>query len=150
MLHLPLKTTEKVELQRCLFKFVSIAYSSQQAEDHRDAFQDAAQLRERVRQATLNERGASETVRLLARYHRLLNTMCSRFGSDQVEGAEQWASFTWRDAFKTSEKVVQHELSFEAACVLFNLAAALSYSATLEDRTTPTGLRAACVGRGCG
>ena len=34
-----------------------------------------AALRERVRQATLTEKSAAETVRLLARYHRLLTAM---------------------------------------------------------------------------
>ena len=75
MLHLPLKSTEKHELHKSLYRFVEMAYSSHQAEDHRDAFHDAEQLRERVRQATLTEKGAAETVRLLVRYQRLLTTV---------------------------------------------------------------------------
>ena len=144
MLHLPLKTTEKVELQKSLYRFVELAYSTAQAEEHRDAFQDAAQLRERVRQATLSEKTAAETVRLYARYHRLLTTMRSRFNAEAIESTEQWVSFTWKDAFKAADKLSRSEITYEMACVLFNLAAALSYSASLEDRTTPTGLRAAC------
>lgn len=144
MLHLPLKGTEKIELQKQLYRFVELAYSTEQAEEHRDAFHDAAQLRERVRQTNLTDKTAAETVRLLAKYHRLLTTMRSRFSSEALEGTEQCVNFSWRDAFKADDKLTRSEITFETACVLFNLAAALSYSASLEDRTTPTGLRAAC------
>ena len=146
MLHLPLKTTERVDLHRALHRLVSTAYSDQQAEDHREAFQDAAALREKVRQVALTEKSVAEGVRLLARYHRLLTTMRSRFGTDAFGSgsAEPTPLFAWRDALRPAEVVSHAELGFEMAGVLFNLAAALSYTATTEDRTSPTGLRAAC------
>ena len=78
MLTLPLKATEKVELQRTLFKFVEVAYSEESAEEHREAFLRVASLRESCRQlnAAPDEKGeADNNVRLLARYHRLLTTM---------------------------------------------------------------------------
>ena len=153
MLHLPLKKTEKMDLKKCLFRFVEMAYSTQQAEDHNNAFKDVDKLRERVRQLEHSEKDgeAGENVRELAKYHRLLTTMQSRFTLEGEEGTGtgEWATFTWNDAIRANDKVSRSELSFEAACVLFNLAAALSYSATLEDRTTPTGLRAACQAFQC-
>ena len=48
MLSLPLKATDKVELHKCLYRFVEQNYSAEQAEDHRDAFMQATQLRERI------------------------------------------------------------------------------------------------------
>lgn len=50
MLHLPLKQTERVDLQRSLHGFVESAYSREQADEHRDAFAEVHTLRERVRQ----------------------------------------------------------------------------------------------------
>ena len=48
MLHLPLKATEKIDLTKPLYKFVEVAYSIQQADEHRDAFHDVSALRERT------------------------------------------------------------------------------------------------------
>ena len=148
MLHLPFKTTEKVDLTKPLYKFVEIAYSAEQADEHRDAFHEVSALRERVRervqQPASTEQSAAETTRLLLRYYRVLAAMRTRFGA-VVEDAEAWATFAWSDAVRPSEKkAARPELNHEMACVLFNLAAALSYSATVEDRATPAGLRAAC------
>ena len=144
MLHLPLKAADKCDLAKSLHTFVKIAYSAEQADEHRDAFADVAALRERVRQVTLTEAKAEEAVRVVARYYRLLTAMRSRFGSLEEASSDIWVAFPWRDAFKPAEKTAKADLQFEAAAVLFNLAAALSYVATVEDRATPTGLRAAC------
>ena len=84
MIHLPLKQTEKVDLQRGLYKFVEIAYSPEQADEHREAFSEVSVLRERVRQAQLAEQTVAETVSLLHRYYRLLTAMRTRFGSAAV------------------------------------------------------------------
>jgi hypothetical protein len=121
MLHLPLRGTDKVDLVKSLFRFVESAYSTEQAEAHRDAFFNAASLRERVRHAVLSEEKAAENVRLIARYYRLLTHMRTRFGAGADE--EQWeASFSWREAFRPSEGPLSRpEMAFEAASVLFNL-----------------------------
>ena len=48
MLHLPLKPTEKVDLQKALHQFIESAYSLEQADEHRDACAEVQTLRERV------------------------------------------------------------------------------------------------------
>ena len=53
--------------------------------------------------------------------------------------------FKWADAFEPDEQTVVHDWSFERACVLFNVAACLSYLATHCDRQTPDGLKQACA-----
>ena len=89
------------------------------------------------------ESSAADTVCLVARYHRILCAMRTRFGA-VVEGSSDWPSFTWRDAVRTGEKLSRPALSYESACVLYNLAAALSYAGTVQDREEPKGMRAAC------
>ena len=143
MLHLPLKQTDKVDLHKSLSSFVEVAYSSEQADEHRNAFHEVDTLRERMRQAKLSESTAAETVRVTLRYYRLITAMSSRFG-DVVESSAAWVPFTWHNAMKPGDKCSRPELQLEILCVLFNVAAALSYSATLEDCTTTTGLRTAC------
>ena len=150
MFHLPLKTTERVDLQRSLHRFVEESYSLEQADAHRDAFADVHTLRERCRTATLSEKGAEDTVRLLARYYRLLTNLRTRFGS-AVDDSDGRVGFTWKDAWHSKEhpkgqimSTSQCDLQFERACVLFNLAAALSYSATVQKRSDADGPRRAC------
>lgn len=144
MLHLPLKGTDKVDLAKSLHRFVEVAYSSEQADEHKEVFKEISELREKVRAVQLKEEDASDSVRLLLRYYRLLCAMRIRFGS-VVEEDVAWTPFMWKDANKVSEKASRPELTFEIASVLFNLAGALSFSATLENRGTTSGLRAACA-----
>lgn len=143
MLHLPLKSTEKVDLQKALHRFIESAYSLTQAEEHRDACAETQALRERVRQITLADNTAAETVSLLAHYYRLLTALSTRFG-DAVEDTESKVVFTWRDAFKNSDKAASSDLKFERACVVFNLAAAISFAGVVKNREEAEGLRDAC------
>ena len=123
MFALPLKQTERVDYSKSLHGFVEESYSLEQADEHRDAFAAVQTLREKVRTATLTEKGAEETVRLIARYYRVLTSVRTRFGT-AVDDSDGRAVFVWRDAWKTSEKCALSDLQFERAAVLFNLAAA--------------------------
>lgn len=146
MFSLPLKHAEKVDLQRSLRRFVAESYSIEQADEHCDAFAEVHMLREKVCTATLTEKTAEQTVQLLARYCRILTNVRARFGS-AVDNSDGRVIFTWRDAWKTNEKCALPRLQFERAAVLFNLAAALSYLATLQKRKISAdndGLRRAC------
>ena len=143
MFSLPLKQTERVDYSKSLHRFVEESYSLEQADEHRDAFAAVQTLREKVRTATLTEKGAEETVRLIARYYRVLTSVRTRFGT-AVDDSDGRAMFMWRDAWKTNEKCVLCDLQFERAAVLFNLAAALSYLGTVQKRSDADGLRRAC------
>ena len=145
MLHLPLKGTKEMELQVALFRFVEMGYSKEQAHEHREAFASLHQLRERVRQLTLTEKGADEAVQVLTRYYRQITTMRSRFGS-AVDEADSQLEFKWRDAFRPQEKCGQHNVQLERTGVLFNLAAALSFLGSLQKHDAD-GLRTACQAR---
>ena len=107
MFHLPLKQTERVDLQRSLHRFVEESYSLEQADEHRDAFAEVHTLRERCRTAALSEKGAEDTVRLLARYYRLLTNLRTRFGS-AVDDSDGRVGFTWRDAWHPAKAGKEH------------------------------------------
>ena len=127
MLSIPLKQTERVDLRRSLHAFVEASYSTEQADAHRDAFEEVHVLRERVRLATLTEKNHAATVATLARYYRVVTSLRTRFGA-AVEDSEFAVQFVWRDAFRPPEKVARADLQYERVCVLFSVAAALSYS----------------------
>jgi programmed cell death 6-interacting protein len=143
MFHLPLKQTERIDLAKSLHRFVEESYSLEQADEHRDAFAEVQTLREKARAATLSEKGAEDTVRLLARYYRVLTNVRTRFGS-AVDDSDGRVMFSWKDAWDLKKQSARYDLQFERACVLFNLAAALSYSATVQKRSDADGLRRAC------
>ena len=87
MLSIPLKQTERVDLRRSLHAFVEASYSTEQADAHRDAFEEVHVLRERVRLATLTEKNHAATVATLAKYYRVVTSLRTRFGS-AVEDSE--------------------------------------------------------------
>jgi len=142
MLHLPLKSTEKVELHKSLHRFIESAYSPAQAEEHREACAEAQALRERVRLLTLGD-SSDDTLRLLSRYYRLLSALSTRFGG-AVERVASRVSFTWRDGFKSSDKAASADLRYERACTVWNLAAALSHAGAAQQRAEAEGMRCAC------
>ena len=143
MLSIPLKQTERVDLRRSLHAFVEASYSTEQADAHRDAFEEVHVLRERVRLATLTEKNHAATVATLARYYRVVTSLRTRFGA-AVEDSEFAVQFVWRDAFRPPEKVARADLQYERVCVLFNVAAALSYAGAAQKRGDEEGLRRAC------
>ena len=83
---------------------------------------------------------------LFARYYRVLTGLSTRFG-EAVEENDSSVEFVWRDAFKPSDKgctVRSTELLLERASVLYNVAAAVSYAGTTQNRAEHEGLRRAC------
>lgn len=72
-------------------------------------------------------------------YYRFLAALRLR----AADGAATWCEFCWLDAV-SHEKASRAELSYEIACVLANLGAALSHAGAKEDRAEASGLRAAC------
>ncbi|CAM9301607.1 unnamed protein product, partial [Hapterophycus canaliculatus] len=61
-----------------------------------------------------------------------------------VSETEVRVGFKWGDSFNPNKKSTQSTLLFERACVLYNLGAHESRSASEEDRSTEAGLKAAC------
>ena len=99
-------------------------------------------MRGRMKEASqsYSEKGAEECREVFGRYQALAykaNFVC--------EGVDlKPLPFKWADAFDTSEVSSISDWNFERACVIFNLAAAISYLATHCDRGTAEGLKTAC------
>ena len=81
---------------------------------------------------------------LLQSYYRALCVMESRFPISTEREHVHTIAFTWYDAFKQNKKASQHNIHFEKAAILFNLAAIHSQIALAGDRTSPNGLKQAC------
>lgn len=77
--------------------------------------------------------------RALVEYFRLLSAMDSRFTSNELN-----VQFVWRDAFNRVSKQGETDLKFEAAVTLYNLAAEISTSAVMMNRSDANGLKTAC------
>lgn len=109
-----------------------------------DLIQKLDGMRERVREASqaYSEKGAEECREVFGRYQALVykgGIVCQGINMKELQ-----LGFKWSDAFDSSAFSVEHDWSFERACVIFNLAAAISFLATHQDRTTPEGLKGAC------
>ena len=150
LIFLDLKKPSKADLQKGLWAFISISYSREQADSHMPAIGEVHSLRESSRQISLkalSDANADDSVGLLARYARLLTSMGSRFGTavdEALRRTEAQLAFTWNDALRPEAKCTLSQLGFERACAMFNLAAALSYRATIQNTADADGLRAAC------
>ncbi len=73
---------------------------------------------------------------------------CAMDGASQFvvmrTAAHAQVPFSWCDAFRPARKVTQHNIHYEKASVLFNLASLSSQQALSSDRTSGDGLTQAC------
>lgn len=101
-------------------------------------------MRERMREATqsFGEKGAEECCDIFGRYNGLVHKAIIITQGISLESAK--VSFKWVDAFDTNQSLGLSTWEYERAAILFNLAAALSFRATHEDRGTEIGVKAAC------
>jgi programmed cell death 6-interacting protein len=140
MLALPFKLPDKaVDWPGALDKYVRRTYSKGQAEAHAAQFSAVAETRRAAVSHPPTETTADEIRQSLVRYHRLLVALEGRFDMSQLR-----LTFVWRDAFKPSVKQGEADSRFERAAVLFNLAAVLSFDATVQKRSEADGIKQAC------
>lgn len=101
-------------------------------------------MRERMREASqsYSEKGAQECREVMGRYQALVHQVAVVLQGVSLKDAQ--LTFKWSDAFDAAVQAVEPDWSFERACVVFNLAAAISFLATHQDRATSEGLKTAC------
>lgn len=92
-------------------------------------------LRQDMRGAGRDDTGRD----LLYRYYGQLELLELRFPIDEDHVR---ISFTWYDAF-TDNTVSQYSLAYEKACVLFNIASILSFTASNQTRSDVDGMKKA-------
>ncbi|KAH9287555.1 hypothetical protein KI387_031672 [Taxus chinensis] len=141
MLAIHEKKTVAMELYRPLRQYMAIHYSEREAHNMEEDLETVNSMRNEVEKAsdTLEVRRD-----LLQSYYRALCVMESRFPISTEKEHVHTISFTWYDAFKQNKKASQHNIHFEKAAVLFNLAAIHSQIALAADRTSANGLKQAC------
>ena len=135
------KPLQKVDLEQLLKKFDAEKWGT----EGRELIHLANGTRERVREASVSftVKGAVECHELFERYQAMIcqvEAMCAN-----ASLKEHKLEFKWDDAFETgAQSHAEADWDFERACVLFNLAASLSFQANDVDRLVEGGPKLAC------
>jgi programmed cell death 6-interacting protein len=99
--------------------------------------------REKVRQLRYSVQGPERCRDGALHYYKLVTHAAHHFRGVNL-ATEAKLAFRWHDTFNPKLSVAHPEWRYERAAVLFNLAASLSYLATLQDRGDPEGMKLAC------
>jgi hypothetical protein len=110
------------------------------AEDFPAFIEDLDGWRERMRQANFTDTSGEECRDDMLHYYKLAMQASDIFRG-QLAGT---ISFRWRDSFDRDEICTAGDFRFEAACALYNVAAATSFMATKQDRGSDEGMKKAC------
>eukprot|EP00903_Cladosiphon_okamuranus_P015118 g13981.t1 len=139
MLSIPFKKTNaSIDLGGPLRRYLMKEFSTEEVEKYSDDLKELQAVRET---ATQVERPSAAGREALVRYAAQLDALEPVF---PVSETEVRVGFKWGDSFNPNKKSTQSTLLFERACVLYNLGAHESRSASEEDRSTEAGLKAAC------
>uniref|UniRef100_A0A7S0J3J3 UBA domain-containing protein n=1 Tax=Calcidiscus leptoporus TaxID=127549 RepID=A0A7S0J3J3_9EUKA len=98
--------------------------------------------RERVRLSSFAKHGAEECKSNLLHYYKVVTHAAFHFRATTL--TKTTILFRWHDTFNTGLSAAYADWQYERACILFNVAAALSFLATSQDRGDPQGLKSAC------
>ncbi|KXZ42912.1 hypothetical protein GPECTOR_111g245 [Gonium pectorale] len=133
MLAIHCKKTDTTDVKTPLLTYIRATYSDREADDAADDVEKVQSLRAEV---GLAQSGTQPGVRdTLIKYYRCLNAIETRFPISKEKSAAQ-VNFAWYDAFRPSRRVVQPNLHYEKAAVLFNLAALSSQAGPLGQLST--------------
>eukprot|EP00752_Nemacystus_decipiens_P018228 g16356.t1 len=139
MLSIPFKKTDaSIDLGGPLRRYLMKEFSTEEVEKYSEDLKELQGVRET---ATQVERPSGAGRDALLRYAAQLEALEPVF---PVSETEVRVGFKWGDSFNPNKKSTQSTLLFERACVLYNLGAHESRSASEEDRSTEAGLKAAC------
>jgi len=139
MLAFNVKSTSPAPVSKVLSPFVD----SQKWKAGASFVQELDAWREKVRQLRYSVQGAQRCRDGTLHYYKLATHAAHHFRGVNL-ATEAKLSFRWHDTFSPKLSVAQPDWRYERAAVLFNLAASLSYLATLQDRGDPEGMKLAC------
>lgn len=110
-------------------------------EEGRSAFiEDLDAWRERMRTCNFQDKSGLECRDDMLHYYKL-----AMQANEIFHGTGLSISFRWRDSFDRDQVAAGVDFSYEAVCALYNVAAATSFMATSEDRSTDEGIKRACT-----
>lgn len=137
MLAVHCKKAEVLEFKEPLVAYARLTYGPEAGADAAQDLDEVVQLRQDV----MNQVGPLATQAAnLAKYHRILTLMESRFPISRNPGHAA-VTFAWHDAFRPQKHAEQTSIHFEKAAVVFNLGAVQSQLALACDRKTDQGLK---------
>ena len=133
MLSIPLKTCDlKTDWMEGLHRLVGTSYGEACAKaclESASALKEAQRVAAKVKTTTENEANSAEQA-LMRYYHILLRTQ-TPLSADSRD--RKVLDIQWRSAWEASDKFKHHDLSYEIAAVLFNIAAAFSARGALAQ-----------------
>ncbi len=139
MLALNMKTTKNYDLDKYLKKHLIEGWSSGPS-----FLQSLDSWRKRSAKSSYATDGAESCRTTALTYFARVQHAAHHFRAVALSDIKGFG-FIWYDSFATSSCVNHPDWQFEACCVLFNAAAALSFEGTSEDRGDPDGMRRACL-----
>ena len=133
MLSFPLKTCDlTTDWMEGLHTLTSTSFGEACAKaclESSSALRQAQKLAAKAKLSTENE--ASQAVEALLNYYHILLRLEAPLGADAHD--RRVLSIQWRSAWDGAAKLKHHDLGFEIAAVLFNLAAAFSARGALSQ-----------------
>ncbi|KAK3266695.1 hypothetical protein CYMTET_24700, partial [Cymbomonas tetramitiformis] len=133
------KSAQAVDIIKPISSYIGENFSEHETEAQ-DDLETVQDLRTHV---VSSPQGLENRRDYLIKYFRALCAMELRFPISKEKEHIHTISFAWYDAFKTGKKTSQHNIHFEKAAILFNLAAVQSQQGVAANRGDPDGLKAA-------
>ena len=131
------KAPDKLSLKKLIGEWLPL---KQLAEDQSAFIEDLAGWRDRMRAANFGDKSGGECRDDMLCYYKLATQ-----AADLFRGHSLPISFRWQDSFDKDVICAGSDFGYEAACALFNVAAATSFMATSEDRGSEEGMKKACT-----
>ncbi|XP_026870758.2 tyrosine-protein phosphatase non-receptor type 23b [Electrophorus electricus] len=126
------------------FRFSSVVrqYIQQNYGEKPENYNEALRKLEQLRQSTINVPRDFEGCNTLKKYFGQLHYLQSRV--PMAKGQEAAVSATWIDIF-TGKQVTHDDISYEQACVLYNLGALHSFLGAMDNRVSEEGMKTSCT-----
>ena len=136
---LALKATEELDVAKYLLRYTASHFSEAEAAQQHDASHEFAELRERVRLATEEQR---VTVEQLQQYYQQLECVAKHF---PVSEGDAKLSFVWHDSLSPRKKCAQLNLFLERAATIFNMAVCHATQAAMHRQQMSEGASGAAA-----
>lgn len=139
MLAVPFKRACRVDIAKPLKSYLKHECSSTEVEDNQENLKVLQQLRI---DAAAVVHATDVGLEVLEKYYHQLCSLDKRF---PVSESQIKIGFTWYDCLKPAKKHALYSISYEVACVLFNMAASHSHLGVGKDRSSTDGLKASAM-----
>ncbi|XP_058233386.1 tyrosine-protein phosphatase non-receptor type 23b isoform X2 [Hemibagrus wyckioides] len=119
-----------------------VQYIKRNYGENPENYSEALRKLEKLRQHVVNISRDFEGCNILRKYFGQLHFLQSRV--PMAKGREAAAPVTWIDIF-SGKQVTHEDISYEQACVLYNLGALHSYLGAMDNRVSEEGMKTSCT-----